>query len=144
MRQEMIRANPKWRNGDGRFDCIFVSTDQGEPGMKGLTVARVRAFFSFTLKSRLFECALVHWFEKAENAPDRITGLWKVGPEYREDGTQNLSVIHVDAIFRAAHLMPVYTSHFTPATYAYTETLDNYSEFFVNRYIDHHAHEFIF
>lgn len=144
MRREVIRANPRWRNGESRYDCVFVSTDQAESGMKGLDVGRVKLFFSFTPRLKPYDCALVHWYKKTEACPDSITGLWKVAPEYLEDGSPKYSVIHVDTIFRAAHLMPVFTDQFTPASHKHTQTLDNYNHFFVNRYIDHHAHQFIF
>ncbi|KIM70992.1 hypothetical protein PILCRDRAFT_17521 [Piloderma croceum F 1598] len=47
MHRERIRALSSWRKEGPRYDCIFVNTDPTQNGMRGLEVARVRAFFSF-------------------------------------------------------------------------------------------------
>jgi hypothetical protein len=48
MRRERIRAVKSWRNGPGRYDTNFVNMDSSVYRMRGLDVARVRFFFSFS------------------------------------------------------------------------------------------------
>ncbi|KAF8871154.1 hypothetical protein CPB84DRAFT_1904820 [Gymnopilus junonius] len=102
MHEEQIRAVRKWYNGPPRYDCVFVgNTDAADqPGFRGLNVARVRVFFSFQHKHVIYPCALVHWFSHVSNAPDPVTGMWKVKPDYDRRGNPILAVIAVDSIFR--------------------------------------------
>jgi hypothetical protein len=75
--------------------------------MHGLDVVRVLLLFSFTLGDVTYPCALVHWFMFVEEEHDEDPGMWMVQPE-TDNGLPVLSVIHLDCIFRAAHLLPVY------------------------------------
>jgi hypothetical protein len=70
--------------------------------------------------------------------------MWIVKPDFNDDGTHCASVIHVDAIFRAAHLMPVYGKDAVPRYLSFTQTLDAFNSYYVNKYIDHHAFEIAF
>jgi hypothetical protein len=144
MRSERIHATDTWRNGPGRYDCIFVNTDPSVDGMLGLDIARVRLSFSFKHEDTIFPCALVHWFSRVDDSPDELTGMWIVKPDFDDDGTHCASVIHVDAIFRAAHLMPVYGKDAVPRYLSFTQTLDAFNSYYVNKYIDHHAFEIAF
>ncbi|KAG2117733.1 hypothetical protein DEU56DRAFT_874097 [Suillus clintonianus] len=132
MRYERIRAVDTWRNGPGRYDCVFISTDP---------TVEVRLFFSFKHNGVHYPCAFVHWFKHVHDSPDENTGMWVVEPETREDGTRFASVIHLDCIFRAAHLMPVFGHEFVPTYLSYTQTLDAFRTYYVNKYIDHQAFE---
>ena len=53
----------------------------------------------------------------------------------------NLSVIHINSIFRAAHLLPIFDTNPLPRTFSYTKTLDSFTGFYVNKYIDYHTYE---
>ena len=141
MRCERIHAIDAWRNGPGRYDCVFVNTNPTVDGMLGLDIARVRLLFSFKHEDTIFPCALVHWFSRVGNSPDECSGMWIVKPDLAEDGTHVASVIHLDAIFRAAHLMPVYGNDAVPRYLSFTQTLDAFNSYYVNKYIDHHAFE---
>ncbi|KAG2116938.1 hypothetical protein DEU56DRAFT_874133 [Suillus clintonianus] len=110
MRYERIRAVDSWRNGPGRYDCVFVSTDS--------------LFFSLKHDGITYPCALVQWFKHVADSPDEITGMWVIEPELLEDGTRCVSVIHLDSIFRAAHLIPVFGGDFVPTNLAYSQTLN--------------------
>ena len=55
-----------------------------------------------------------------------------------------MSVIHIDAFLRGVHLLPIFGSNFLPITFDYTQTLDAFQAYYVNRFADHHAHEIIF
>ena len=105
MRYDYIRASPSWRKEKPRYDTVFVETDQDKPGMLGMHVARVFLLFSFAADNVEYSCALVNWFSSVGNAPDELTGMWKFSPEL-EDDDMHLSVIHIESILRAAHLIP--------------------------------------
>ena len=144
---ERIRANPRWK-GTHRFDTVFVtvSDDDSEENlfMHGMLVARVVLFFSFH-DPRLREnipCALVNWFVPATDSPDPSTGMWVVKPEVL-GGKPTLEVIHIETIVRGAHLLPQYGSGFLPEDFCYTDALDAFKSYFVDRFIDYHAHELL-
>jgi hypothetical protein len=110
--------------------------------MRGLEVARVFLFFSFSHRFTLYPCALVQWFSIIGDEPDEETGLWMVEPEVHKDGQLYLAIIHLDTILRAAHLIPAYrTSDFVKRSLTMHDTLDEFKVFYVNKYVDHHAFE---
>ena len=108
--------------------------------MSNLLIARVLLFFSFTFNDELHQCALIHWFSVFGDQPDPDNGMWVVSPDY-SNGARVLSVIHIDSIFRAAHLLPIFDTTTLPRTLNYTQTLDLFQGFYVNKYIDYHAYE---
>jgi hypothetical protein len=144
MRSEHIRAAPSWRNGPPRYDCVFINTDAASEGLRGLEVARVRLFFSFKFRSTIYPCALVHWMSRIGDEPNEDTGMWVVEPDFNADGSRFVSVIHLDAIFRAAHLIPVYGTGFVSKNLSFYDSLDKFPSFHVNKFIDHHAFEIAF
>ncbi|KAI0349050.1 hypothetical protein OH77DRAFT_1499678 [Trametes cingulata] len=73
MHQEIIRCVPHWYGQRPRYDTVLVQTDPDAPGMLGMTVARVRAFLSFTYDYVRYNCALVEWFELDGDEPDPVT-----------------------------------------------------------------------
>lgn len=144
MRRERIRAISSWRKGPARFDTIFVCTDPAAEGMRGLDVARVRLFFSFQISKTVYPCALIHWFSRVGDSADEDTGMWVVKPDLDVDGLPRASVIHLDTILRAAHLIGVYGKHFLPEKLSFTQSLDIFRAYYVNKFIDHHAFEIAF
>ena len=106
-----------------------------------MDVAHVLLFFSFTFKDQLYPCALVQWFIKIGEEPDDITGMWIVEKEMK-DGEHLTSVIHLDTILHAAHLIPVFGDHFIDAMDP-SDVLNAYDTFYVNKFADHHAFELI-
>jgi hypothetical protein len=141
MRRERIRAVKSWRNGPGRYDTIFVNTDPSADGMRGLDVARVRLFFSVSHDGIEYPCALVHWFSRVGHAPNDHTGMWVVR---QDDDESPPSIIHLDSIFRAAHLLPTFGRERVSRTLSFTDTLDRFTRFYVNKFIDHHTFETVF
>ncbi|KAF7965204.1 hypothetical protein HWV62_45085 [Athelia sp. TMB] len=141
MRRERIRAVPSWHKGPARYDTVFVETDAGADGMRALDVARIRSFFSFKFRGDLYPCALVHWLRRVEDAPDEDTGMWIVEPELDEDDQRLAAVIHLDTIFRAAHLIGIYGTTVIPKTLSYAHSLDAFDLYYINKYVDHHAFE---
>lgn len=144
MRYERIRAVPQWRGGPARYDCVFVETDPSREGMRGLDVARVLLFFQFEHDNITYPCALVQWYSRVGDEPNEDTGMWIVEPDLNEDGSFRESIIHLDTILRAAHLIGVYGEDFLPQDFTFHKTLDTFESFFVNKYIDHHAFATIF
>ena len=139
MRHEYIRATPSWRNGHPHYDTIFINLDPSEDGMCGLEVARVLAFFSIVHEQKPYQCALVHWFSHVGNEPDEDMGLWIVCPEFDDDGRPGLAIVHVDTIYRASHLSPVFQSQYIRRSLTMHDTLDVFKEFYVNKFTDYHA-----
>ncbi|KAG1776217.1 hypothetical protein EV702DRAFT_1230368 [Suillus placidus] len=108
MKHEHICACPLWRNESARNDCVFVITDSNTCGMQGMDVARIMAFFSLRQHGRQIPCAVVHWFDRVGNVPDPDTGMWMVKPAFSAQNTPHFAIIHIDTIFHAAHLIPVF------------------------------------
>ena len=144
MHREYIRAMPSWR-GAPRFDCVLINVDSRLPGMLGLEVARIQTFFSLIHELKVYQCALIHWFSRVGTEPDEDTGMWVVEPDVNEDGDANLAIIHVDTIFRAAHLLPAHQSdQCVSRDITMHDSLDTFNRFYVNRYVDYHAFEVLF
>ncbi|KAI0072467.1 hypothetical protein K474DRAFT_1686626 [Panus rudis PR-1116 ss-1] len=144
MHRERIRAVSSWRSGAGRQDCIFVEKDPDLPGFRGLHVARVLLFFQFKCFGRTFPCALVTWFSPVSDMPDETTGMWVVEPDQDESGARIQGVIHLDSILRGAHLIGVAGAGFIPRELNFSESLDAFKRFYVNKFADHHSHEIAF
>jgi hypothetical protein len=143
--REYIRATPSWRNGAPRYDCVFLNMDPEKEGMRGLEVARVLAFFSFVFNDEEYQCALVHWFYRIDSEPDQDSGMWNVEPEFNFDEHPHVTILHVDSIYRSAHLVPVYrTNRYISRTISMHDTLDTFKQFYVNKFVDHHAFEIAF
>ncbi|KAJ7676822.1 hypothetical protein DFH06DRAFT_1291713 [Mycena polygramma] len=103
MRRERIRSTPKWMKHSGpRRDCAFVVENQNERGFRGMSVVRIRLFFSFTYDGIDYPCALVDWFKKVGRSPDLETGMWIVEPEMRGKA-QLTTIVHLDTLLRGAH-----------------------------------------
>jgi hypothetical protein len=64
-----------------------------------------------------------------------------VQPEVASDGEPVISVIHLDCIYCATHLLPIYGNALIPATISLHNSLDAFLAFYVNKYADHHAFE---
>ena len=141
LRRERIRSAPNFF-GHPRRDTVFVVVDDSRPGMEGMEIGRVLLFFSFEYRHKNVSCALINWFVHGD-VRDPDTGMWTVRQEFDRRGEPTLEVIHLDSIAWAAHLLPIYGQSRVPEDFDYHAALDTYNSFFVNHYIDHHAHEFI-
>ncbi|KAI1786865.1 hypothetical protein LXA43DRAFT_897215 [Ganoderma leucocontextum] len=142
MHREIIRATPSWHGKFPHYDTVLVVVHPELQGMMRFRVARVRQFLSFTYDDDLYSCALVEWFITDEDGPDSATGMWIVRPE-EVANEQVTSIIALSSIARACHLMPVLYRTFLPADFHFSETLDAFQAYYVNCYIDYHAHETI-
>jgi hypothetical protein len=55
-----------------------------------------------------------------------------------------MSIIHIDSIYHAAHLIPVYGTQFVSHDPKYYQSYDSFRAYYVNKYADHHAFEIAF
>ncbi|EIW62427.1 uncharacterized protein TRAVEDRAFT_89569, partial [Trametes versicolor FP-101664 SS1] len=140
MHRETIRSTPRWFGQRPQFDTVLIQTDTNAPGMLGMTVARVRAFLSFTYGHIRYQCALVEWFDLVGEEPDPLTGMWMVKPEMAQ-GRPVTRIVPVGSIVRVCHLIGVYGRTKIPRSFHYADTLDAFRMFYVNWFIDYHAHE---
>jgi hypothetical protein len=143
MRREHIRATSSWRQSQPRYDCVLVNSDPEQQGFRGLDVAQVRLFFSFEFRRITYRCALTHWFCRIGNGPDEDTGMWMVEPEVGNNGERLCSVIHIDCIVRAAHLIPVYGDAPIPRSIDCNTSLHAFRAYYVNKFIDHQAFQMV-
>ncbi|KAG0699126.1 hypothetical protein DFH29DRAFT_983647 [Suillus ampliporus] len=141
MHREYICTCPLWRNEVPCYDCVFVNTDAGIEGMGGMDIARVMCFFSFMFKAVLYPCTMVHWFDKVNDGPNEDTGMWIVQPSYDVGHSWSIGIIHVDSIYHAAHLIPIYGTHAIPQDLKHYDSYDAFQAFYVNKFADHHAFE---
>ncbi|TFK61918.1 hypothetical protein BDN72DRAFT_863235 [Pluteus cervinus] len=147
LRKELIRANPSWLGEGPRNDCVFVqkpNRSRSHGGFKDLEVAQVQAFLSFEHEACLYPCALVCWFEKVGDAPCPVTRMWRVRPKLDHARRQVRTIIRLDSIVRAAHLIGAYGPTPLPREYCYQDCNRTFKTFYINKYIDHHAHELAF
>lgn len=146
MHREHIRAVCSWRGGPARYDCAFVKVGTDDTGVETMSngcleVVRVLLFFSFHFMGKTYCCALVRWFTRVGEVPDKDTGMWMVRPGSDENETPLVSVVHLDNIIRAAHLIGISGNRFIPEDLHYSQSLDFFLAFYVNKFADHHAFE---
>jgi len=55
-----------------------------------------------------------------------------------------MSIIHLDSMVCGAHLMGIAGTTRIPHHLMFDRSLDAFQGFYVNKYIDHHAHEYVF
>ena len=68
--------------------------------------------------------------------------MWMVEHDILTDGSRLLAVVHIDTIYRAAHLMPAYhTVQFIDHSLRMHDSLDTFSLFYINKFADHNAFE---
>ncbi|KAJ7712748.1 hypothetical protein DFH07DRAFT_872806 [Mycena maculata] len=135
MLRERIRAVHAWRGGAPRYDCVFVEGDPDLPGFR----ASWLLYLGIT-----YPCALVTWFSSIGDEPCPDVGMWMVEPDLDHRGRRVMDIIHIDTILRGAHLIGIYGDSFFPRHFKYSDTLDRFEAFYINRYADHHAHEIAF
>ena len=70
--------------------------------------------------------------------------MWVVEPDILDDGLPLTAVTHLDTVVHLAHLLPIYGEEWAPKGVKYTGSLDTFSEFYINKYADHHAFEIAF
>jgi hypothetical protein len=69
--------------------------------------------------------------------------MWRVKAEYHHRQRAS-SVIHLDTFLLGAHLLPIFGVEPLPLNFLYTDSLDAFEAYYVNKYADHHANEIAF
>ncbi|KAI6011092.1 hypothetical protein EDC04DRAFT_2871132 [Pisolithus marmoratus] len=135
-----ICCSPTWRNKGSCYDCVFVITNPHTKGMLGLDVTRVLCFFSFKHLGMEYPCVVICWFDHVGDGPNN-TGMWVV----HMCNAQDIAIIHIDTIYCAAQLIPVYASQhgIDPASIKLNESYDKFQFYYVNKFADHHAFEIV-
>ncbi|KAI0027636.1 hypothetical protein K488DRAFT_12519, partial [Vararia minispora EC-137] len=54
------------------------------------------------------------------------------------------TVEHLDTVLHGAHLVPVFGGGDLPRNFTFHSSLDVFAQFYVNKYVDYHAHEIAF
>lgn len=142
MARERIRAVPNWQGEGPRYDTVFIrnaSAPRKARGIHHFHVGRVQLFFSIQHDDIRYSCALIQWFTIFGDSADRDMGMWVVQPEYNPNGSPSASVVDVGSIVRNSHLMPVFGEELLPLNIHFSYTLDIFSSFFVNKYVDYHS-----
>ncbi|KAJ6603766.1 hypothetical protein B0H10DRAFT_2167219 [Mycena sp. CBHHK59/15] len=129
-----IRAVHPWHGGAPRYDCVFVEGDPDLPGFWGLLAA----------PSITYPCTLVTWFLAMGDEPCPDVGMWMVEPDVDHRRRQMMDIIHIDTILHGVHLIGIYGDTFLPQHFKYSDTLDRFKAFYINKYVDHHANEIAF
>jgi hypothetical protein len=141
MRYERIRCVSCWRDGPPRQDCVFVEQDSGLEGFRGLFVGQVEAFLKIKHKTRSYPFAVMSTFSPVSNSPCPDTGMWIVERDLDENGEKLMTAVHVDSIIRGAHLIGIAGNSYIPKDLQYSDSLNAFRRFYVNKFIDYHAHE---
>ena len=70
--------------------------------------------------------------------------MYTVKPDHLPNGQPVTAVVHLNTVFRVAHLLPIFSNHQALSKYqCHEQTLDLFSEFYVNKYINHHTFEVV-
>ena len=142
MHCQIIWSTLSWHWKEACYNCVLVIEDQDKPGMQGMIVGWVCAFLSFSFNDTIYPCALINCFKWVGQAPDPITGMWKVQPKLR--ASQPVwAVVHIETILHDAHLILVFGMGYIPQQLHYSQSLDVFSSFYVNKYADHHSIEVV-
>ncbi|KIL58389.1 hypothetical protein M378DRAFT_86568 [Amanita muscaria Koide BX008] len=139
MLRERIRSTHKWRcDGVERQDCVFVMNNPDLPGFRGMYAAQVLAFVKFKHNRVTYRCAVIKQFSTIGDSPCPDTGMWMV---QRED---KYEIIHIDSIFRAAHLIGIAGLSWIPHRLKHYDSLKAFKMFYINKFIDYNAYEIAF
>ena len=148
MYRERIRATPAWKRGESsipRYDCVLVQVCPEDDGFRSMQAARVRLLLSIKHDNDTIPCALVEWYETIGNTPDKTVGMWIVKPEYTANRQRRVAaIVHLDSVVRGIHLIPVYRKQQISRKHVYSTTLNDFKQFYINKYIDYHAFETVY
>jgi hypothetical protein len=67
--------------------------------------------------------------------------MYIVTPATTDNDTPDISIVQIDCVFCAAHLILVYGANFIARTISPHDSYDTFDSFYINKYADHHAFE---
>ena len=130
------------------YDTVFIKLKNGEPEMCGLRIGWVHLLFVIKASRTLeYPCALVMDYNTVGDGPDKDTGMRQVKQAVKPQSHHPVyRLVHLNKICRAAHLIPVFKSKAqVPKNVLPDFTLDTHQgNFYVNKYVDHHAFEIVY
>jgi hypothetical protein len=84
---------------------------------------------------------LMHWFSYVGDSSNYHTGMWVV--QHDHNGSPPF-IINLDSVVHAAHLLPVFGPGPVLTTLSFTDTLDRFTQFYINKFIDHNTFKTVF
>ena len=138
---EWLWSVPRWHGGAERCDYVFIAQDEDLPGFHGLLVRQVLGFIKLTHEGITYPAAVISWFEMIGTHPCPQMNMWKVRHDLGANGQWQLKIVHLDTIVQGVHLISIAGSAYIPYELDYTNSLDAFKAFYVNIFIDYHAHE---
>ena len=84
---------------------------------------------------------LIDWYGCITDSPDEDTEMWIVKPI-----PDNSAIIHLNSILCCTHLIPVFGQNFVDCSLGLTfsDSLDAFLFYYVNKYANHHMHKIVF
>jgi hypothetical protein len=141
MHQQMIHSNPSFR-GRRCFDTVLVKITDANRFM-GMSLACVMVLLVVRHKHVSYECCLVEWYCQLLDERDPVTGLWIVEPKLNSQGECSTDIIHIECILWPCHLIGVCGDKNLSCNFSDSSVvLDVFHAFYVNHYIDYHAHQY--
>ena len=112
--------------------------------MSSYIISHALVFFSFKYTNKDFSIVLVWQYILSDEARcrDKAIGMWLVECEFHGE-EPHLAVVHICSIFHAVHLLPFFGKEWVPQGFSYSNTLDKYTKFYVNRFADYHLFEIL-
>jgi hypothetical protein len=109
-------------------------------GMLSMEVTWVLCFFSFAYtNSKLYSCALIHWFDQLPDEPDELTGIWMALLSFLENGAKHLAIIPIESIVYNVYLLSIFGAKYVSDHVTHDNSLALYQRLYVNQFSDHHA-----
>ncbi|KAN0101066.1 hypothetical protein V8E55_001050 [Tylopilus felleus] len=122
-----------------RHDYAFVYSQPGRPGMCGLDVIHILTFFTFGHYTKEYPCVVMHKYT-ISNEADEDTGMWVVQPAYNTRWQPDLTIIHLNTLYRTAHLIPIYGNRPISTEIQADNSYNSFHAFYINKYVDHHTY----
>lgn len=91
LKQDILRATPKWRGKGARYDCVLIN------GVDGPQFAKVYILFLLSIASNTYRIAFVRHYDSIGRHPSS---------NYIRLQESNVGFVLVDTILRGVHILP--------------------------------------
>ncbi|KAG1872310.1 hypothetical protein DFJ58DRAFT_652062 [Suillus subalutaceus] len=81
---------------------------------------------------------------RVSDSTDEDTGFLGCCPGFAPNHSPNISIIHTDSIYHAAHLIPVYGTCFISYDLKFHHSYNSFQFYYINKYTDHHTFKIAF